>query len=122
MGKRGLATFCNFLQELVAYCALFVRAGPYFRGFFPCRWHAGCAGRFFSARPKGPLSRRDLRLNMGRTPRLALSPGSPGSKGRGGRPSIGEKANGKAFNAENAEACPERAERVEGTQRKMEIG
>jgi len=29
---------------------------------------------------------------------------------------------GTDFNAENAEACPERAERVEGTQRKMEIG
>ena len=28
----------------------------------------------------------------------------------------------RVFNAEHAEACPERAERVEGTQRKIRIG
>ena len=34
----------------------------------------------------------------------------------------GKQQNGTAFTAEFAEACPERAERAEGTQRKMEMG
>jgi len=104
MGKRGFALFCSFLQFFDRFLrdldrrfgALVVRAGadPFFGRFFRAVGMR-VAQYVFTAE-----TQRAQREDWGK----------------------GKQQNGTAFTAEFAEACPERAERAEGTQRKMEMG
>ena len=126
--SADFATFCRFLQVfdrlLGAFCG--------HRGLFASM---SCAclyvNNFFSASLAWDLltsNRKGRKARKGRT-RGTTNGASPNhrkdAEGDSGNDSIADlglrisdlKADGKAFNAENAEACPERAEQVEGTQR-----